>query len=317
MSEIDVSVVIPSYNHAPFIERCLRSVFKQTQPPKELLVIDDGSTDGSPAVIEGILRECTFPSELIVNSNKGLCSSLNRGLARTSGKYFAYLGSDDLWLPEFLEKRKQLLDSRDDAVLGYGHAYLVDENDSIIESTEDWKNFSFPDGDPRPMLYSGTAPVSSTVVYRRSALEKHGWNVDSKLEDYELYLELAEEGEFAFDSSVLSAWRVHSYNTSRDLDFMLNECLSAQERVAAKLKWTPEKLESIQRSTRFFFGEEYERKGNRSKAISLTLGNLGGAPSYKILARALSRLMLPHSLLAARRDANRTKSSKKYGSVKV
>src|SRR6476620_7831525 len=142
MSEIDVSVVIPSFNNAPFIERCLRSVLNQTRPPKELLVIDDGSTDGSPAVIEGILRECTFPSELIVNSNKGLCSSLNQGLARTSGKYFAYLGSDDLWLPEFLEKRKQLLASRDNAVLGYGHAYLVDENDSIIESTQDWKNFS-------------------------------------------------------------------------------------------------------------------------------------------------------------------------------
>jgi alpha-1,3-rhamnosyltransferase len=317
MSGIEVSVVIPSYNHALFIERCLRSVFKQTRHPKELLVIDDGSTDGSPVVIDGVLRECPFPCELIVNSNKGLCSSLNEGLAKTHGKYFAYLGSDDLWLQGFLEKRLQLLNSRGNAILGYGHAYLVDECDSIIESTEDWLNFIFPDGDPRPMLYAGTAPVSSTVVYRRSALEKHGWNVDSKLEDYELYLKLAEEGEFAFDPSVQAAWRVHPHNTSRNLDFMLHECLSAQERVGAKLNWGPDKLEWIQRSTRFFFGEEFERKGDRSRAASLILGNLRGAPSYKILARGLSRLILPHSFLTARRNANRAKSTKKHGSVKI
>jgi alpha-1,3-rhamnosyltransferase len=313
----NISVVVPSYNHAPFVERCLSSIFGQTTKPKELLVIDDGSNDGSAALIAKILEKCPFPSDLIVNSNKGLCSSLNEGLEKTSGKYFAYLGSDDVWFPELLQARINVLENRPNAVLGYGHAYLIDENDNVIESTEDWKNFSFPDGDARPMLYLGTAPVSSTVVYRRSVIQTIGWNSEAKLEDYELYLQLAERGEFAFDPRVLAAWRVHSSNTSRDLDFMMRECLASQKRVGGKLGWSTKTLNSIQRNTRFFFGEEFERKGSKGTAASLILKNLGGAPSPVILGRALARLVIPHSLTANRRSANRAKSRRKYGAIKV
>ncbi len=97
-----ISVVVPSYNHAPFIETTLLSIFNQTLPPTELLVIDDGSADGSPGIIERVLKECPLPCELIARANHGLCATLNEALSRTRGEYFAYLGSDDLWLPDFL-----------------------------------------------------------------------------------------------------------------------------------------------------------------------------------------------------------------------
>ena len=58
-----VSVVVPSYNHARFVERTLRSVFAQTHAPSELLVIDDGSADDSPRVVERVLRDCPFPCD--------------------------------------------------------------------------------------------------------------------------------------------------------------------------------------------------------------------------------------------------------------
>src|SRR2546429_4018171 len=104
-----VSVVVPSYNHAQFVAMTLRSIMKQAWAPTELVVIDDGSTDNSPGVIERTLKECPFPSELFVRSNRGLCATLNEGLARTDGDYFAYLGSDDVWLPNFLQDRVRLL----------------------------------------------------------------------------------------------------------------------------------------------------------------------------------------------------------------
>ena len=311
------SVLVPSYNHAAFIERCLRSIIKQTRAPNKLIVIDDGSSDSSPAIIERILKDCEFPAELIANSNRGLCSSLNEGFSKTDGQYFAYIGSDDIWLPTFLEAREDLLDGRSSAVLAYGHAHLIDENDNVLESTQDWKNFEFPDGDPRPMLYMGTAPVSSTVVYRRSSIESQRWNEHAKLEDYEMYLGLAEAGEFAFDSTVRAAWRVHQYNTSRDLDFMLNECLAAQQRVAEKYDWQEAKLRSVQKKTRFFYGEEFERKGSKKRAAALILQNLDGAPSPKILARALGRLIIPRAFIRGRRNANRARSKEKYGVAKV
>src|SRR5215211_8634377 len=107
-----VAVVVPSYNHAPYVAAALRSVFAQTRAPARLLVIDDGSRDGSPQVIEDALKDCPFPCELIARGNRGLCATLNEGLAKTEGTYFAYLGSDDIWLPGLLEARVALLAQR-------------------------------------------------------------------------------------------------------------------------------------------------------------------------------------------------------------
>src|SRR2546427_3062547 len=201
-----VSVFVPSYNHARFVESTLRSIMKQTLRPAELLVIDDGSTDDSPRVIERVLRDCPFPCELVVRANRGLCATLNEGLAKTRGLCFAYLGSDDLWLPDFLAARVSMLEARPPAVLAYGHAFLIDEDDRIIDCTLDWAHYT--DGNARTMLLQeNIAPMSPTVLHRRAVLERYGWNERARLEDYELYLRLSADGEFAFDAGILSAWR--------------------------------------------------------------------------------------------------------------
>src|SRR5918911_7917 len=149
-----VSVVVPSYNHAPFVEAALRSVFKQTLAPARLLVIDDGSQDGSPRVVERVLNECPFPCEMIARENRGLCATLNEGLAKTGGRYFAYLGSDDLWLPDFLNARARTLDARARAVVAYGHAFIIDESGQVVDCTLDWADYR--DGDARSMLLEET-----------------------------------------------------------------------------------------------------------------------------------------------------------------
>src|SRR5688572_13525508 len=118
-----LEVLVPSYNHAPFIEQCLQSIFDQSEKPDRLLVIDDGSRDGSPQRIERALARCPFPCELIARANKGLCATLNEGLARTAGDLFAYLGSDDLWHPGRLEFGARALDGQHDAVLSYGNFF--------------------------------------------------------------------------------------------------------------------------------------------------------------------------------------------------
>src|ERR1041385_4574607 len=250
-----VSVVVPSHNHAQFVAMTLRSIMKQTVAPAGLVVIDDGSTDGSPRVIEEALQDCPFPCELVVRSNRGLCATLNEGLMRTEGEYFAYLGSDDLWLPNFLEARVRLLQAHQHAVLAYGHAYFVDEQNRIIDSTAEWADYT--DGEVREMLLQTIAPMSPTVMYRRSALEKEPWNEQAKLEDYDLYLRLSTIGEFAFDPQVLSAWRQHSTNTSRDQIFMLEEQLRAQREVMPKLALTEAGLKSLQTQTRFNRAEDF------------------------------------------------------------
>ncbi len=115
----DTSVLIPSYNHAPFIERTLRSVFSQTLQPKKLLVIDDGSTDNSAEIIERVLKDCPFENEFITRENRGLCATLNEGFAKLDGEFFAYFGSDDVWFPAFLEEQTDSFEKKTGRGFGF------------------------------------------------------------------------------------------------------------------------------------------------------------------------------------------------------
>lgn len=308
-----VTAFVPSYNHAPFVEACLRSIIKQTLKPAELLVIDDGSTDGSPQIIERVLKDCPFSCELVERENRGLCATLNEGLARTRGDYFAYLGSDDLWLEGFLAARFRLLQSRTRAALAYGHCYLIDEENRIVDSTNKWATYA--DGDAREMLLQTTAPMSPTVMYRRTALEQHGWNESARLEDYDLYLRLSVEGDFAFDPQVLSAWRLHGRNTSWNQTMMLEEQLEAQHRAREALGISPEELLKLQTTIRFNRAEDFLRIGQKAKAFELIYRNLAGANSPPRIARMLLRLLVPFRLIEWRKSIFHRRTASEYGSI--
>lgn len=308
-----VSVVVPSYNHAQFIEATLRSIIKQTLWPAQLIVIDDGSSDDSPTVIERVLNHCPFPCELIARDNRGLCATLNEGFERTRGDYFAYLGSDDLWLPDFLRARVSLLESRPDAVLAYGHAYFIDKENQIVDSTVDWARYA--DGDVREMLLQTTAPMSPTVLYRRDALEQQRWNEQSKLEDYDLYLRLSAAGSFAFDPRVLSAWRRHVSNVSWDQTLMLEEQLQAQRKAALRFGLTDNQIEDLQTATRFSRAEDFLRVGQKSQALSLIMHNLRGVNSPRATARMLLRLLIPNPIMRWRARVRQRKAFERYGTL--
>jgi alpha-1,3-rhamnosyltransferase len=306
-----VAVVVPSYNHAPYVAAALRSVLAQTQAPARLLVIDDGSRDDSPRVIEDVLKDCPFPCELVARENRGLCATLNEGLVKTEGSYFAYLGSDDLWLPDFLEARVRALEERPRAVLAYGHAYLIDERGAVFDCTLDWARYS--DGDARAMLLEETyAPMSPTVVYRREGLERHGWNERARLEDYELYLKLSADGDFAFDPRVLSAWRRHGTNTSGDFVWMIEARLEAQRNAAPHLKLSPAQLERSQRALNFAGAEDLLRLGDKRAALKYLRRGLPGAPSPAALARVALRLVMPYSLIQRRKRRRQRSAAKRH-----
>jgi len=313
--EATVSVVVPSYNHAPFIEKTLRSVFAQTLPALELIVIDDGSRDDSPQIIERVLRDSPVACEFIARENRGLCATLNEGFARCSrrGRYFAYLGSDDLWFPGFLQARVEMLQARPRAVVAYGNAYSIDAEDRIIDCTIDWARYR--DGDVRRMLLETLAPLSPTVVYRRDALAEHLWNEAARLEDYELYLRLSAEGEFAFDPAILSAWRQHESNTSSNLSLMLAEKLAAQRRVAAQLNLSATELQKFQTLARFRSAQEFMRRGEKLKALELTARNLRGAQGFGEASKLLASFFIPHRWLKRRRARTREQAGARYGSL--
>ena len=311
----EISVLVPSYNHAPFVERALRSIFAQELQPKKLIVIDDGSKDESAEIIERWFEENDPPFDrgMISRENRGLCATLNEGLARTESEYFAYLGSDDIWLPTFLEEQTALLESRPKAVLAFSHAYVIDEQDNIIDRTDNWTPFA--DGDMLPLLLRGVIFSSPTVLYRTAPLRKYGWNEDARLEDYELYLKLCATGEFARNEKVLAAWRQHETNTSDDFSLMLKEHIAAQDRLAGHLGLDRATLDKIQTELKFHAVDDLIRSGNKSEAFAFFKENTGGAGSAGELIKTAARLAVPRALFQWNRRRKRKQAVAKYGKL--
>lgn len=123
------SVVVPLYNMARTIERAVASIIAQSEPSWELLVVDDGSTDGSAAYVESV-RDPRV--SLVRQANEGVSAARNRGIAESRGSLMTFLDADDYWAPEHLANLGRLVDDFPNAVL-YGTAYqLVHEWGSTL-----------------------------------------------------------------------------------------------------------------------------------------------------------------------------------------
>src|SRR5919197_760088 len=96
---VTVSAVIPSFNHARFVTQAIDSVLGQSFTELELIIVDDGSTDGSADVIRRHLavRAPAIPVRFVHRPNRGLCRTINEGLSIAGGRYVALLASDDTW----------------------------------------------------------------------------------------------------------------------------------------------------------------------------------------------------------------------------
>ena len=294
LNKPEVFVLVPSYNHARFVERTLRSIFGQTLRPNRLIVIDDGSIDNSVEVIERTLADCPFASELIVRENRGLCKTLNQGFSISNEEYFSYLGSDDVWLPSFLEKSVSRLAEKPEACLVFSGAFLLDENDFIIDETRNW--YEFNSGDALPFLLDGKIFSSPGVVYRSSLLPEKPWDEYMRLEDYDLYLRLAAKHEFVFNSEALCGWRQHDYNTSGNLPEIFPEFLKAHEKAVDRMEMQQPERIRLRKKLMFEAAFNFVRFGFKKEAARYMISNLGGAASIRQVLDLIFRLLIPGSL---------------------
>ncbi len=310
----DVSVVVPCYNHSEFVERCLRSIFAQTHQPEKLFVINDGSTDNSAEIIRKVLKDCPFPSEFIDQKNSGTSAVVNKGFNLSDSKYFAYLGSDDIWLAEFLEKRIALLEKRPEAVLAFGNAYMIDGNDNIFGFTTTWGEYV--DGNPREFLLKANSCASPTVVYRSKAVENFKWNEDCSVEDLEMYLKLSSIGDFAFDESLLSGYRVHGTNISQDFPKQFQQVLEILDRCREILNLSEEELMDVKGKLKIGQFDHFILLGYKKKALRLLGESLNYAEWNSQTVKSLIRLLIPHSYYKRQSEREKLQNIEKYGKLK-
>lgn len=184
-----VSVVVPSYKRVDKIERVLRSVLDQTLQDFEVIVVDDASDDGTDAVV----ADMADPRIRLVTheTNQGGNAARRTGIAASSGRYVAFLDSDDVWLPTKLERQVEMLRAKGP---GYGLCaawYIIETPDGREHARVE----PVLDGLAVPQLYAGNWLGSySAVMVERSALEAVG-GPDPHLrscQDWDLYLRLNE-----------------------------------------------------------------------------------------------------------------------------
>ena len=215
-----VSIISPTYNHEKHIADCIKSVLNQTYQNWEMIIIDDGSTDGTFAIAEEYAVN-DHRIQAYTQKNIGifrLGESYNIALSKCKGKYVAILECDDVWLSEKLSIQVEVLEQNPQCVLSWGKAYLssadLSENYYLApKNTEDEPLFfNKPVGSfLKKFIYTTLIPAL-TIVIRKEALDSLGGFVQKynlPLVDIPTTLELLLKGEFAFINQPLGHWRIY------------------------------------------------------------------------------------------------------------
>jgi glycosyltransferase involved in cell wall biosynthesis len=225
-----VSVVIPCFDQGHYLGEAIESVLAQTLGGAELVVVDDGSADNSFEVAgryPGLNR--------LRQENRGVAAARNVGLAATSGEHVVFLDADDRLLPGALELGSELLARRPQVAFVAGMPRDIRGDGTVIESTR--QPLVTQDHYLRLLedcfIWSG-----SSVVHRRSALE-HVGGFDESLaagDDYDLYLRIAREFPVFCHDAVVTEYRRHGSNTTRDPDVVLSSELEVLARQEPRLR---------------------------------------------------------------------------------
>jgi glycosyltransferase involved in cell wall biosynthesis len=203
-----VSVIIPVFNRAAYIGATIDSVLAQTCGDFEIIAIDDGSTDGSRAIVDGYgerVRVLEHPGR----ANRGQSAAINLGLTAARGDFIAILDSDDLWLPNKLALQVAFLDSNPDVGLVYANGWAIDQNGKKLYDIygADHQELS----DPARVLLDCYFFLPTNSLVRRAVIAGAG-EFDETLraaQDHDMAVRIAERTRLAYLPEKLFCYRRH------------------------------------------------------------------------------------------------------------
>lgn len=206
MNEV-VSIIMPSYNTAKFISETIESVSVQTYPNWELIIVDDCSTDDTDAVVRPYLVDDRI--RYIKNEkNSGAAVSRNRALREAKGKWVAFLDSDDLWLPEKLEKQIEFME-KNNYHFSYTNYIEIDE-----ESKTNGKRVTGPKKITKHGMYNYCWMGCLTVMYDAETVGLIQIADIKKNNDYAMWLKACKKADCYLLDEVLAKYRKRSGSIS-------------------------------------------------------------------------------------------------------
>ena len=203
---IKVSAIIPVFNGTATLRQAIDSVLDQGSSGLELIVVDDGSTDSTPAMIESYGARV----RQIRQTNAGPAAARNAGVRIARGEYLAFLDADDRWLPAMLDRSIEMLDSDPDCVMAYGNLLMVDSDGHSLAACLIGGEYAHaPSMDE--ILTRMWPIMPSAALIRRPAFDACGGFVEdfrgAGFEDAFLWLRLREQGHFRYIPEALAVWR--------------------------------------------------------------------------------------------------------------
>jgi hypothetical protein len=181
-----ISVIIPTYNRAPYLERAIDSVLAQGRACDEVIVIDDGSTDATPILVERLAAASVVPVRLLRQENQGAAAARNLGIRRSRYPLLAFLDSDDWWLPNKLSLQASAMAARPDVLISHTREFWFRQGQRVNQK----KKHDPPNGDIFAPSLGMCVVGMSTVMARRELFDRYGLFDESLpcCEDYDLWL---------------------------------------------------------------------------------------------------------------------------------
>lgn len=270
INESLVSVIIPCYNQGRFLVQAIESIRAQSNTDKEIIVVDDGSTDDTPTIAADFKDV-----RCLSTKNRGLAVARNTGLEASKGSYIVFLDADDKLLPNALEDLLHSLTSDINYAFVYGHVKLIAQDGSTIATPQ---QVGIDANHYLELLRHNFIWTTGAVMYRRNVLESvGGFNPSlSGSADFDLNARIARLFPVCCCRSTVLEYRSHDESMSRDYALMLKAAVTARRLQWKFVKGSRLHEEALQRGIRCARGDygeklidevsEHIRRGNLSEA---------------------------------------------------
>lgn len=213
-----VSIIVPAYNAKKFVEETIQSALDQTYKNIEVIVADDGSTDGTGEIVKGLIAKDTRV-KYVYQKNAGQSAARNAGIAAAKGEYVAFLDADDLFMPEKISRQVASLEANPEYGVSYCKIYhfFDDKPDEKY-----WFEVPHPSGEIFPNLLRANFINPLSVVLKKSLLDKWGAFEPTfrRVDEQYLWLKLSYRGaKFLYLDEPSALYRVHRKSLSNDPEY--------------------------------------------------------------------------------------------------
>lgn len=251
-----VSVICVCYNHVRFVTEALDSVIAQTHQPIELIVIDDGSTDGSPNEIKQWIAKHPETTVLLNDVNLGYCMTFNKAAGYAKGKYLIDLSADDRLMPDRIKIGVQVLESMPMAGVTFSDAeYISETGDRLRLHSDRFAHHTIPSGNIYKELIERFFICSPTMMFSRAVYaELGGYDELLDYEDFDFWIRSSRNFQYFYTPQVLVKKRVVSGSLSHTQFAFRSKHSVTTLRVCEKileLNQTPDEQKALQKRIRY------------------------------------------------------------------